>query len=194
MLKRWTELSDKVWIYGYNHTMLVSALTPLPITRKLARDMPLMKKWGVIGFFDEARNQWAESGITTKYVRARLEWDADAEVDGILNDFFSHWYGAAAGPSKAFWDELEGALESTPLLGHEDRILPYMYTPALMEKLGVYLAAAEKQAGDERSRLHCSGGPAHLRAPEGLRSHVGCRLCRRLGSSGSPGRPHHVAS
>jgi hypothetical protein len=113
-----------------------------------------MKKWGVIGFWDEARNQWAESGITTKYVRARLEWDADADVSALLGDFFSHWYGAAAGPSQAFWDELESAIESTPFLGHEDRILPYVYTPSLMAKLGVHIEAAERLAGDERSRLH----------------------------------------
>ena len=70
MLRRWCELSDKVWVYNYDYTMLVSALTPVPLTRKLARDFPLMKKWGVVGFNDEARNQWAECGIQTKYVRA----------------------------------------------------------------------------------------------------------------------------
>lgn len=154
MLQRWSELSDKVWIYGYNHTMLVSALTPVPLTRKLARDMPLLKKWGIIGFWDEARNQWAESGITTKYVRARLEWDAEADVDAMLNDYFQHWYGAAAGPAQRFWNELEYAVENTPLLGHEDRILPYVYTPDVMAKLLGYLEEAEKQAPDERSRLH----------------------------------------
>ncbi len=70
MLQQWCRQCDKVWLYGYNYTMLVSGLTPLPITRKLARDFPLLKKWGVIGFHDEARNQWAECGITTKYIRA----------------------------------------------------------------------------------------------------------------------------
>lgn len=154
MLRRWGELSDKVWMYGYNHTMLVSALTPVPVTHKLARDMPLLREWGIIGFWDEARNQWAESGITTKYVRARLEWDADADVGAILNDYFAHWYGAAAGPAQRFWGELENAVENTPLLGHEDRILPYVYTPDMMAKLGVHLEQAEKQAVDERSRIH----------------------------------------
>jgi hypothetical protein len=154
MLKRWCELSDKVWVYGYNYTMLVTALTPVPLTRKLARDIPLMKKWGMVGFWDEARNQWAESGITTKYVRARLEWDAGADVNGLLDDFFAHWYGAANRPARRFWDELENAVESTPLLGHEDRILPYVYTPELMAKLAAHVEAAEKEAADERSRLH----------------------------------------
>lgn len=45
-LRRWCELSDKVWIYGFNHTMLVSAFTPVPLTRKLARDIPLVNTCG----------------------------------------------------------------------------------------------------------------------------------------------------
>ena len=54
--KQWCKLSPRVWMYEYEDEMLVSALTPVPITRKLARDMPLLKDWGVIGFNDEARS------------------------------------------------------------------------------------------------------------------------------------------
>ena len=194
MLKRWAELSDKTWVYGYNHSMLVSALTPVPITRKLARDLPLCKKWGVIGFHDEARNQWAESGTTTKYLRARLEWDTKLDVKATLADYFAKWYGPAAGPAQAFWDALEDAIEATPLLGHEDRILPYVYTPELMEKLRTHIEAAEKLApgGDAAERLQAARPrrPADLRAPQGLRRHVGRRVRRRLGRGRRPGRRH----
>jgi hypothetical protein len=46
MLRRWTELNDRVYVYNYTFTMLVNALTPVPVTRKLARDYPLMERWG----------------------------------------------------------------------------------------------------------------------------------------------------
>ena len=42
MLRRWCELSPRVWVYNYDYTMLVSALTPVPLTRKLARDVNLV--------------------------------------------------------------------------------------------------------------------------------------------------------
>ncbi len=155
MLQRWCELNPgKVWIYGYDYRMLVSGLTPVPITRKLARDFPLMKKWGVMGFIDEARNVWMEGGITSKYVRARLEWDANANVKTLLADFFSKWYGAAAPPSQAFWDALEETMESTPLLGHEDRILPFVYTPELMVRLKTHIEEAERLADTDRAKQH----------------------------------------
>lgn len=154
MLRQWCALSDKVWLYNYSYAMLVSGLTPVPQTRKLSRDYPLMKQWGAVGFMDEARNQWIEGGITTKYIRARLSWDADADVEALLDDFFDRWYGAAARPAQRFWDALEEAMETTPFLGHEDRILPYVYTPALLAELETHAAAAEAAANTERAKLH----------------------------------------
>jgi hypothetical protein len=154
LLKQWTQLNDKVWIYGYDYSMLVSGLTPLPQTRKFAREMPLLKKWGVVGFMDEARNVWAERGIATRYTKAKLEWNANADVKALLDDYFEKWYGAAAHPSRAFWDELEDAIESTPITGHEDRVLPWLYTPPLMQKLAKHLDAAEKSASTPREKIH----------------------------------------
>ncbi len=154
LLRRWCQLNDKVWIYGYDYTMLVSALTPVPTTRKLQRDFPLMKKWGVKGFLAEARNVWAEHGVTTGYARARLEWDASTDVDALLGDYYEKWYGAAAKPARAFWDALEEAFTNTPIQGHEDRILPWVYTPELMQALATDVAAAESSAATPRDQLH----------------------------------------
>lgn len=156
MLREWCRQNPRVWVYNYDYTMLVSALTPVPLTRKLARDFPLMKQWGCVGVADEARNQWAECGPQTKYVRAHLLWDAKADVGALLDDYFAHWYGPAAKSARAFWDELEKAMEETPLLGHEDRILPYVYTPKLLAALKGHLEKAEQAAGqgDERCKLH----------------------------------------
>src|SRR6185295_5977148 len=154
MLKTWAEQCQNVWVYGYDETMLVSGLTPVPRVSKIRVDIPLMKKWGVIGFLNEARNTWAEEGIATKYVRAKLGWNADADVDAILADFYTGWYGSAAAPAHKFWDALEVALSDTPLLGHEDRILPFVYTDDLVKKLEQSVTEAEKLADTERIKSH----------------------------------------
>jgi len=154
MLRRWCELSKNVWIYGYNYNMLVSGLTPLPELTKLRRDFPLMKKWGVMGFWDENRNVWAEAGIASRYLRAQLEWDAGADVDAILDDFFAKWYGPAAEPMKAFWLALDKAVTETPMHGHEDRILPEVYTPELLAALRKHVAQGEQLADTPRAKLH----------------------------------------
>ncbi len=154
MLKRWCELCKNVWIYGYNYNMLVSGLTPFPEFTKLRRDFPLMKKWGVMGFHDESRNVWAEAGIASRYLRAQLEWNADADVDAILDDFFAKWYGRAARPMKAFYVALDDALTRAPIHGHEDRVMPEVYTPELLDRLKRLVAEAEQLAGTDRDRLH----------------------------------------
>jgi len=154
MLRRWCQLCKNVWIYGYNYQMLVSALTPLPETRKLRRDFPLLKKWGVIGFLDETRNVWAECGIASRYLRAQLEWDAECDAEAILKEFYSLWYGEAAEAMRSYYEALEEAIEKTPMHGHEDRILPEVYTPQLLETLENHLALAEKLANTERTKLH----------------------------------------
>ncbi len=154
LMKRWSQLNNKVWIYGYDYTMLVSGLTPVPTIHRLAHDFPLMKKWGVVGFNDETRNVWAESGIFRKYLRANLEWNADANVQKLADDFYSKWYGAAAKPGAAFWGDLADAIENTPVQGHEDRILPWVYTPELMQKLAADIAAEEQAGGTSRDKLH----------------------------------------
>lgn len=149
MLRRWAQLSPRVFVYNYNFPMLVNALTPLPLTRKIARNTPLMKQWGVAGFEDEQTFSWMAHGITAFYLRARLYWDADADAKAILDDYFATWYGPAAKPSRAYWDALEEALESTPLLGHEDRILPYVYTDAMIAAMEASQKQAESLATEE---------------------------------------------
>jgi hypothetical protein len=134
--------------------MLVSGLTPLPEFTKLRRDFPLMKRWGVMGFWDENRNVWAEAGIASRYLRAQLEWDADADVDAILDDFFTRWYGPAAAPMKAFWMALDAAVTNTLMHGHEDRILPEVYTPGLLAELRKHVARGEELGATPREKLH----------------------------------------
>ncbi len=178
MLKRWCELSDNVLIYGYPYNMLVSGLTPLPEFTKLRRDFALMKKWGVMGFLDETREVLAECGIASRYLRARLYWNADADVDAILDDFFDKWYGAAAGSAKAFWFALDEAVANTPMHGHEDRIMPEVYTPALLRQLDRHIAEAEKLADTKRTRLHVRADRLTF---EHLEAYMALSAARRAG-------------
>jgi hypothetical protein len=154
MVRRWCELCPHVFLYDYTYIMLASGGTPVPLARKYRRDMPLLKKWGVIGFNDEGRRVLAEAGIAPPYLRARMMWDAGLDADAVLDDFFARWYGPVARPAFAFWDELEKALEETPMLGHEDRILPYVYTPELLARLEKHQQAAEKLANGEGVKNH----------------------------------------
>lgn len=152
MLQRWGQLCPRVFVYNYNFPMLVNGLTPMPLTRKIARNVPLIKQWGIAGFEDEQTFSWMAHGITSFYLRAKLYWNANADAGAILKDYFATWYGPAAAPSQAYWEAIEAALEATPLLGHEDRILPYVYTDDLLATLEARQRQAEALATDEPFR------------------------------------------
>jgi hypothetical protein len=55
---------------------------------------------------------------------------------------------------RAYFEALDRAFERTPMHGHEDRILPEIYTPELLTRLESALAEAERLADTERTRLH----------------------------------------
>ncbi len=153
-LKRWCELCKRVFIYEYNLTMLVSALTPVPQVKKMAINYSLFKKWGLIGFINETKLPFFEEGIVTRYVRAQLMWNPDVDVNTLLEDFYKNWYGPAAKPARNFWESIEECLLETPLLGHEDRILPFVYTPQLIDRLEEYVSEAERLANTDVIRTH----------------------------------------
>ncbi len=156
MLQQWAKLSRNVFLYNYTYYMLASAGAPIPLARKHAHDAPLYKKWGIVGFQNEGRYVAGEQGIFPPYLQARLMWDAGLDAKALADEFFANWYGPAGGPARAFWEALENSLETTPLLGHEDRILPYVYTPELLAELERHVAAAEKLATDawSKPRVH----------------------------------------
>ena len=154
MMRRWCKLSDKVWRYGYLYTMLVAKDTLTPMVHRERVDVPLLKEWGLWGFFDQDEADWSMTGIPTRIVRARLQWDVDTDVDAFLDDYYEKWYGRAAAPIKAFYETLENAFATSEEHGHEDVVLPRIYTVELVEKLGGFIREAERLAETDAEKVH----------------------------------------
>ena len=155
MLRQWGKLCDKVWIYNYNYTMLVSKFTLTPMVHRVRRKIPLLKEWGLLGFHDQDEADLALTGLPTRIVRAALEWDTQTDVDALLDDFYRRWFGRAARPMQAYYDALESAFENTTAHGHEDVVLNTIYIPALLKRLEAAIRKAEQraQSGAETSHV-----------------------------------------
>ena len=154
MLRRWGRLCDKVWLYDYNYTMLVSKYTITPMVHRVRRNIPLLKQWGMLGFHDQDEADWTLTGIPTRLARAALEWGTKADVDALLDDFYIRWFGSAAAPMKAYYDALESAFEKTTAHGHEDVVLNSIYTPALLKKLQAAIERAEQRSASAPEKAH----------------------------------------
>lgn len=167
MIEAWARQYKNVFMYNYIYYMLAGCGAPIALSHKTAHDMPLYKKWGVIGFGEEGRVVRGETGVFPTWLRARMMWDADLNVQKERDEFFANWYGPAAKPAMAFWEDLETTFETTPWLGHEDRILPYVYSPALVERLENSVRQAEALATDDTVKAHVLGDRVtleHLKA------------------------------
>ncbi|MDO8586579.1 MAG: DUF4838 domain-containing protein [Armatimonadota bacterium] len=154
MLKQWCKISDKVWVYGYNYTILVSKGTITPMTKRIRTNIPMIKEAGAIGFRDQEWIDLSQLGLPTYVARFALEWDTRADVDAILADFYEKWFGPAAAPMKDYYEALETAFDSVSCHGHEDVILTEVYTPKLMARLADDIARAESTAGSDTEKGH----------------------------------------
>ena len=68
-------------------------------------------KWGIdelgaLAHVTECGGDWVFDGPKYYYLQA-LQWDVDADVDQIMDEFCAASYGAAAPPMRSFWDRLE---------------------------------------------------------------------------------------
>jgi hypothetical protein len=154
MIEQWAKVSNNVYMYNYTYYMLGSAGSPIPLARKHAHDMPLYKKWGVVGFSNEGRYACAEQGIFANYLMFRMMWDPSLDPAKLADEFYPTWYGPAAKPIRAFWDTMEETIETTNMLGHEDRIMPYVHSQDEIKKLEPLIAEAEKLATAEPFKTH----------------------------------------
>jgi len=96
-LKRWCEISPRVWIWYY--MLDGGVLHPSPLLKPLQQNFALFDKLGVKGF---STFQLRPHGPTfflhnvKSYLAAKLMWDPSYDVDSGIEEFCRAYYGPAA--------------------------------------------------------------------------------------------------
>ncbi|MHB9106038.1 MAG: DUF4838 domain-containing protein [Armatimonadota bacterium] len=75
---------------------------PFAVIHKMREDLPAFRELGGTFLVLETQPNFGMQGLNN-YIAARLEWDVDADVDLLLEEFFTKYYGPAAGPMRNFW-------------------------------------------------------------------------------------------
>ena len=86
------------------------------------------------------------------FIRARLFWDADAPVDGLLDDYYTNMFGPSAESVRRYWDVLEQLMHHGPGHAHEDEILKVIYPIEKIRPLEAQVREAEAKADTELIR------------------------------------------
>ena len=142
-LRGWSAASRHVGIYEYYGHFFM--FTPWPIIHSIRRDIPLFHKLGVERFISETQQNWANQGLNF-YVAAKLVDDPSTNVDALLTEYFTRFYGKAAAPMRKYFDAFEAAMPNTGAAGDFGYAWMSMFTPALIKDTGGALAEAEALA------------------------------------------------
>ena len=122
---------------------------PAGFLRRYAQLIKYTHTRGLTGWSGEGQGTWAGSGLW-QYLKARLLWDVDTDVDALTNEFCHDMYGAAAGTMETFYAEFEREISSLP--GHPvwGAWTPQLGPDALVRLNGI-LAGAVEEADSPRA-------------------------------------------
>lgn len=153
LLKVWAGYAKNLSTYVYYG---LGWLTPRTSPTLVADDLRFGFASGVKAIYCEAYPFWAWSGPML-YVASRLQWDVNANVDGILDEFHRDCFGEAAAEMRAYHDACERYwtrprpgrwFEGLDNLGSEEA----MADQSLLKQAGRRLASALAKARDPQVR------------------------------------------
>ncbi len=140
--KQFLEQTPHFTIYHYNPGFLLGKFVPERDVANAAVNLPMYREMGVKGMIQEGRKAFMQTWISY-YVSSKLLWDADADADAIKQDFYSTFFGPAAGPHvQAWWDACERVLGESHTQAHEDSLVNHIYTKSFTDGIRKHVDAA----------------------------------------------------
>ena len=144
MLEKWARVMEgRLCIYDYDQGMLVWRDIPNPSHQAFRQDVQHYRKAGILGVNTESRGALGTTFLNL-YLRARLLWNPDVDLESVLEEFYPRFYGPAARPMEIYWSTIYEAWEKTICTEHEYFVAPAIYTPEVMDILGQKIKEAEE--------------------------------------------------
>ena len=160
ILNKWLELSPHLFVYEYYSIGgMGRANLPWPLVHTIRSDIPYYRDRGVEGFYTQlSENLWHRLGLNY-YVAAKLCWNADLDVDALLDDYFEKFYGPAARPMHDYFMAMERSMQawngcaSYGLQGVRGlrSIGPKIFTPQTMKQMRSALEEAERLSTEDKA-------------------------------------------
>jgi hypothetical protein len=107
-IRGWSAITDKLYVWDYT-TNFHNFVGPHPNFPAIPENIRFFRDNRVVGLFEQGNNQGphGEFGELRAWLIAKLLWNPDQPVEPLLDDFFQGYYGAAAGPIREYFDELQ---------------------------------------------------------------------------------------
>ncbi|MBL7645634.1 MAG: DUF4838 domain-containing protein [Candidatus Hydrogenedentes bacterium] len=166
IMERWFDKLEVVFIYDYDPAKAIDNL-PFPALHCLKHDIPWLRDQGAWGFYTEGTNTWMTTHLNY-YVRAKLMWNADLDVDALVRDYCERFYGPAANAVEKYIWTLEKAVEKSDTHETWGRLMQWrLILPPVLGKLDRLMAEAESKSAtpEEKQRVQVLRGThEHMKA------------------------------
>jgi hypothetical protein len=146
VIQGWNEVSPQVFVYDYyGH---YAWFAPMGIVHTIRRDLPWLRRHGVVGFNSETHGNWWTQGLGF-YVASKLFWDLDTDVDAIVAAWYRDMYGPAASMMSQYGAMFEKLLEDVPYYSDTERAFVDSISPDFLARVDALLENAETLAADD---------------------------------------------
>ena len=147
IVEDWKALGVRMMYRGYLFH-LADAGIPFSMIRQVRAEYPYYHRMGMIACRVECKPAWAYHGPSL-YLASRIMWNPSLNVDALLDDYFTKFYGPAAKPMRSHFDHLEQAFREADYHTGNVFDIPHILTPHVMLNLESSLQSAEQAAPDE---------------------------------------------
>ena len=142
VLKGWTGMSKRVYIYEYDPSPYVYG-SHCPLFMGNAGAMRIYRKLGIGGISFESYKSWGPL-FPNYYFNSQMMWDADEDPQALLKDLCEKFFGPAAKAMHGYYTTLESAFSANAYNpGWGTGRLWRMYAPAIVDECGEALRQAE---------------------------------------------------
>lgn len=155
-IRGWSAITDKLYVWDYT-TNFHNYVGPHPNFPAIPGNIRFFRDNRVVGLFEQGANEGphAEFGELRAWLIAKLLWNPDQPVEPLLDDFFAGYYGAAAEPIRAYFDELQTlAVERDVPVRIFDALRGRWLTMEFVERAEQLWQEAERLAQGDPDLLH----------------------------------------
>jgi len=155
LAETWSKLTDRLFIYEYYALGGWSRNEMLwPMVHTMRHDVPWYRDLGAKGFYTQT-GPWQRAPLNY-YVAAKLAWNADLDVDWLIDDFCRKFFEDAAEPMRAYLQEMEDAMVRSDQCisyglraGRANVLGPKIFDQPTRDKLRSHLDAAKEKANTD---------------------------------------------
>lgn len=145
LAKEWGKLIPRLYDRGYWFNLADPGL-PFPMMHRLRAQIPFAHEMGIYGWRVEVIGHWASENPSL-WVAGKLMWNHEADVDALVADFATHYYGPAAKPMLQYHTLLDNTLRDSDHHTGSSFDMPHHYPKSIRDQAARLLNQAAKLAG-----------------------------------------------